>query len=123
MKIDATKRYEVVIDLYKHYNEVLLKGSAFIYAVISSLVVFYLTNQDVDNIIALKYLAIFTAGISSVLFLFSSLLINNVGREIDSVAGELELNFSPSVGPLNLFLKINAAFMLIFIWLGLKYLA
>jgi len=123
VKIDATKRYEFAIDLYKHYNEVLLKGSAFIYAVISSLVVFYLTNQGVENIIVLKYIAIFTAGISSALFFFSSMLIGNVGREIDSIVNELELNFAPSVRPLNLFLKINAVFMLIIIGLGLKYLA
>ncbi len=123
MKIDAIKRYDVVVDLYKHYNEILLKGSALIYAVISSLIVFYLTNQDVDNTIVLKYLAGFAAVISSALFFYSSQLIENVGTEIDSIMNELDLKFAPSIKPLYWFLRINAVLMLVAFGLGLKFLA
>lgn len=123
MKIDVIKRYDIAIDLYKHYNDILLKSTAFIYAIISGLAVFYLANQGMENIKILKYVLGCAVMISSILFFFSSILINNFGRELDSVANDLALDFLPSIKPLYWFLKINAVSMLIILGLGFKYLA
>jgi len=123
MKLDATKRYEIAVDLYKHYNDILIKGTAFIYAILSGLLAFYLANQGMENIKILKYVLGCGVGISSILFLFSSVLIRNVGAELQSVANDLELDFLPSIDPLYWFLRINAVAMFIFLFLGLKYLA
>lgn len=122
MKIEAIKRYDIAVDLYKHYNDILVKSTAFIYTIISGLAVFYLANQEVENIKILKYVLACAVVISSILFFLSSVLINNVGRELNSVANELELDFLPSIKPLYWFLKINAVSMLIILGLGFKYL-
>lgn len=122
MKIEAIKRYDIAVDLYKHYNDILVKSTAFIYTIISGLVVFYLANQEVENIKILKYVLACAVVISSILFFLSSVLINNVGRELNSVANELELDFLPSIKPLYWFLKINAVSMLIILGLGFMYL-
>ncbi|MCS6237516.1 hypothetical protein G3495_20740 [Shewanella baltica] len=122
MKIEAIKRYDIAVDLYKHYNDILIKSTAFIYTIISGLAVFYLANQGVENIKILKYVLACAVVISSVLFFLSSILLKNVGLELNSVANELELDFLPSIKPLYWFLIINAVSMLIILGLGFKYL-
>lgn len=122
MKIDEVKRYEVAVDLYKHYNEVLIKSVAFVYVGMAGLIAFYLANYDVDNIVIIKYLAGCAAAISSVLLFLSSALIRNFDQEIECLARGLKLSFIPSVKPLYWFLKINAVSMAGVLWLILKFL-
>ncbi|SQH75983.1 protein of unknown function [Shewanella benthica] len=123
MEIEPIKRYEILIDLYKHYNDILLKGTAFIYAVISGLFVFYITNQTIPNIEVLLYLLGFIIILSGFLFYFSSNLIDNVHKEFLDVSSDLELKFMPSVKPLYYFLKINSISMVLTFILGSKCLA
>ena len=105
--MDSSTQYEILVDLYKHFNEVVLKGIAFLYAVISGLFAFYLSNQNVEGVDAIRFVAIFAMLVSAVFSVFLLFLFRNLGLGLRQLASKLELDFYPSVLPICCFLVVN----------------
>lgn len=105
--MEKSKQYELLVDLYKYFSDSLLKGIAFIYAIISGLLAFYLTNQDIDGASSIKSMAEFAVAVSAVFSVFLFFLIRNLGVALHQLASELELEFYPSVRPFLGLLIVN----------------
>ena len=118
MTIDPEKRYQIAIELYKHYNEIILKGTAFLYSILSGSVAFYIANQNIEKINFILLLAFLTGIGSILLFIFSISLLHNVKTEIEEIAKELNLSQYPSIRPICWFLRLNILGMLLFLSVG-----
>ena len=122
MALRPEKQYEILVDLYKHYNDVLLKGVAFVYTIVSGLTAFYIAHSEQAYAHALLVLACLASVLSSFLFIMSRALLTNLQHELREVAERLGLTSYPSVKVLSFFLLVNSIIMALLVIVGAIYL-
>jgi hypothetical protein len=116
------KQYQLHIDLYKHYLELVVKFNVFYYAVTGAIVSFYFSKTDVPLI---KYSLLFPIVLSlgfGGFFIYAASLMSPIRDEIFSIRDELGLYSAPEVRVLSVVLCISAImFLVVAISLGLLF--
>lgn len=121
MVLSSEKKYEILVNLYKHYNDILLKGMGFAYAIISGLGTFYVAHSEKPYAKSVLVLSCIAALLSSYIFLMCRSLLSNLELEFKKTSDDLELTAYPSIKPLSLFLLVNAIVMLSLVVAGTIY--
>ena len=115
------KQYQMYIDLYKHYLELVIKFNIFYYVVTGGIISFYFSKL---NIPLIKYSLLFPFLMSicfSIIFIYGA-YINGVTREdVFNIRDQLNLETAPELNVLT-FILIVSAILFIIVALGLGYL-
>ena len=119
-KLSSEKRYEIAVDLYKHFNQLTFSSLGFIYTLISGLVAFYFAHSTEESI---NYILIICLGLSFISIIISAIsvcLLNNLNDELVEIAKELQLPRYPSIRPIKYFLIGNALVFLVLLVFFIK---
>ena len=102
------KQYNLYVELYKHYLELIIKFSVFYYAVTGAILSFYFSKEDVSVI---KYSLLFPFFMSlgfGVFFIYSARLVHVVRDDLFAIRDALELNSAPEMKVLIVLLYLSA---------------
>lgn len=118
------KQYQLHVDLYKHYLELVLKFNVFYYAATGALPSFYFSKSEVPLI---KYSLLFPVAMSvgfGILFIYGAVILKISRQDIFDLRDKLALETAPDVRVLAVLLYISAIMMLgvasVMLWLVLK---
>jgi hypothetical protein len=103
------REYEVQIDLYKHYMDIVLKANAFFYFVAGSILSFYFLNYDKPFVRYALLLPVFISFVLGVIFFYGASRWQRVVRMIREGAESLELVKAPDIQLLFILLRISSA--------------
>jgi hypothetical protein len=107
------KQYELQIDLYKGYLDLLLKFNAFYYAATGALVSYYFSKPDLPWMkYSLAFPVLMSIGFAA-LFIYGASQTHVVRQELFDIRDRLGLNTAPEYRVLYVFLWVSAILMLI----------
>ena len=101
------KRYQLGIDLYKHYFDLLVKSNAFYYAVTAGVVTLYFSSNSPKTV---KYCLLFPISMSLILalfYLYGAGMVHTLQKELSTIAGDLRLRAFVDVRFLRYSLEIS----------------
>ena len=119
------KHYEVTLDLYKHYQELLLKLVIFYYAITGGILSFYFSKVGAaSNLGLIRYSLLLPLAMSvgcSLIYVFSVIALNIAQQDLLGTAEKLGLDAAPDFRVLTLGL-ITASALTVLTALGILVL-
>jgi hypothetical protein len=106
------KQYQLHIDLYKYYLDMVIKFNVFYYAVTGAILSFYFSKTEVSLI---RYSLLFPILLSvsfGGFFLYGSTLLEVVRQEVFDIRDKLQLDTAPEMNVLKILLRITAVLFL-----------
>ena len=106
------KQYQLHVDLYKYYLEMVIKFNVFYYAVTGAILSFYFSQKEVSLI---RYSLLFPILLSIAFggfFLYGSTLLEVVRQEVFDIRDKLQLDTAPEMKVLTILLRITAVLFL-----------
>lgn len=107
------RQYNLHVDLYKHYLDLVIKFNQFYYAVLGGILVFYFSREQTS---LLRYSLIFPIVISFgyCLFLLYAAFLNKYSRkEVSNLSDRLHLSVPPELHVLTTLLCLTSFFLFI----------
>lgn len=105
------KQYNLQVDLYKHYLDLVLKFNGFYYAATGAILSFYFSKNGVGVI---RYSLLFPIILSigfGVLFIYSTLLLRVSRQDLFDIRDKLEFDTAPDVSVLGALLILSSILM------------
>jgi hypothetical protein len=102
------KQYELHIDLYKHYLELVIKFNVLYYAITGAILSFYFSQDNLDII---RFSLIFPVAMSlcfSIFFIYASRLVEVVREDVFGIRDQLGLFAAPEMRVLQILLFMSA---------------
>ncbi len=112
------KQYALLVDVFQHYLDLVLKFNVFYYAATGAFMSFYLTH---GAIFAMRYALVFMAALSlgfAFFFAVASTKVRHIRSEISTMIVRLRLGVLPEMHILTLALRLTS-FLLAMIGVGL----
>ena len=107
-------QYQVIVDLYKHHLEIILKVNIFMYAITGSILSFYLSQNNHNGLV--KYSLVFPIIINlffSVFFFYASTKIHWFDKDITYITARFKYLSKPDVMILKYSLILSAALFIL----------
>lgn len=115
------KQYQMYIDLYKHYLDLIIKFNIFYYVVTGGIISFYFSKLEIPLI---KYSLLFPLLMSvgfSIIFIYGASMMGVIREDIFNIRDELGLETAPELNVLTFVLVVSAILFMI-VAIGLGYL-
>lgn len=107
------KQYELQVDLYKGYLELLLKFNVFYYAATGAIVSYYFSKPDIPWMKFCLWFPILMSIGFAILFIYGASQTHVVRQELFDIRDKLGLDTAPEYRVLYIFLWISSVLMLI----------
>lgn len=101
------KRYQLGIDLYKHYFDLLVKSNAFYYAVSAGVVTLYFSANSPNTVKYCLLFPIFMSLILALFYLYGAGMVHTLQKELSAIAGNLHMRTFVDVRFLKYSLQIS----------------
>lgn len=107
------KQYQLQVDLYKGYLELLLKFNVFYYAATGAIVSYYFSKPDIPWMKFSLWFPILMSIGFAILFIYAASQTHVVRQELFDIRDKLGLDTAPEYKVLYMFLWISSVLMLI----------